>query len=276
MYFSHAKYWKLLINTMKNIFIVAVGLLAISSCTDPQTKLSKQIEELRLSEKQNFETKQKLAQLQEEFIKNFSTDSLTISFNEEVANYYYQVDSFQKAIEYVDLYNSRYDSSGEKWNMTMLKARSLVNQQKYADGITVYEEILQNQSLPMLDVRLLGEAHQHFINDSNFAARDKHLFKLGGIKEQINELDSAMLIYSHLYTQYPNSKYGAFSMMKHSDLLEKSGEVEQSKSVLEKLIETYPDTQFAKDAKILLDENLLGQTPEEQLDYILNKKKLNN
>jgi len=261
---------------MKNIILTAVSLLLITSCTDPKSKLSKQIEDLRMTEKQNFEVKLNLAELQEKYINEFDEDSLTIRFNEEVANFYYQVDSFEKAIQYVDRYNSKYDSSSEKWNMTMLKARSLVNQAKYAEGIIVYEDILQNQSLPMQDVRLLGKAHQFYISDSSFAGRDKHLFKLGGIKEQMNEVDSAILIYSHLYTMYPNSKYGAFSMMKHSDLLEKTAEVEKSKAVLAKLIEAYPETQFAKDAKILLDENLIGQTAEEQLNYILNKKKLNN
>ena len=68
------------------------------------------------------------------------------------------------------------------------------------------------------------------------------------------------------------STIGPSVMMVYADKLEKNGDIDEAKSVLNVIMSQYPESSQAATAKSMIDNELVGLTAEEQLEKILTEQ----
>ncbi len=258
---------------MKKLVYVLLGTLVVA-CTNPKEKLLGDIDKL-MNQDQSFETKKGIAELQEQFVAKYPNDSNAQYFMENYINFYAKIDSNDKAIALAQQYLSTYDSSVERNNMRIIIGQALSKKGEHEQVITHFEALMKDMNVPVADLRLVGASHLALLSDTTNKERDEHQFKYAGIVEQTMGLEAAADQYKRLYTDFPTSKYAPFGMTKHADVEERNGNLDEAKKILNTLIETYPDSKFAADARIMIEQDLLGMSAEEQLDQILKNQSSN-
>lgn len=258
----------------KNILFPILALctvIGMSSCTDPKQKLVNEIEEIQAVEVQTGETKAKLAELQESYVMQFPDDSISETYLENAAMYFQLTQKNEKAIALAHLHLERYPKSENAITMTSNIAKSYADLNKYDSAIAYFEKAQTIGNTPIGDLRVWGSMLDKMLRDPNTPDKDECLMKYAGILEQTEGPSSSIEQYQRLYGEYSDSKYAPYALMKHETLMEGMGEIDSARALLEMLIERYPESKFANDAKSMIENDLLGKTPEEQLEILLNK-----
>lgn len=93
------------------------------------------------------------------------------------------------------------------------------------------------------------------------------LLKAGNIASALNQPEESILIFKTFDELFPDHEMNAFALMKIATIAnDQLNDIETARQYYQKLIDTYPDSYFAKDAAILIE--YLGLNEEEQLQRI--------
>lgn len=255
------------------IAFIATLTLSIQSCKDKATKLQEEIADLEAREVQNGDSKAELNQKYELFAREYPNDDRSKTYLENATLFNQLTNNYEKAIELGQLYNKRYPESENKSAILISMGKAYAGMNEYDQAITQFEAAEEIAPLANADQRVYGEAFFNKIQDTTLEHRDEHLLKYVGIVEQAQGPNQCVPFLQSIYTDYPKSKYAPFAMMKHESIMEENGDIEGAKKMLERIIAEYPESNFARDAEHMLENDLLGKSAEEQLEAILSKKK---
>jgi tetratricopeptide (TPR) repeat protein len=172
---------------------------------------------------------------------------------------------------YLERYNT--PDNTEIGTMYLNAARAYSDEKQVDSAIRYTEKAMKEVDVSLADLRFLGEQFKKMAADSAAENRDRYLMKYAGIVEQTQGLGEAAREYQRVYLEYPNSEYAPYCMTKHAIILEAQGELEKTREVYTKLIEMYPESNFAKNAQSMIDNDLLGKSAEEQLKILREKNK---
>ncbi|MDB2467129.1 tetratricopeptide repeat protein [bacterium] len=255
----------------KTLAIVSISL-ALVACSDKKAELKSEIDALGAAEYQDGETKRELCEKQTDYINAFPKDSASEFYMESVALYLNRVDSFETSQTYTERYIETYPSAQNLVEMKLLRARNYVGMQKADSAYYVYDDVVSETILSNDDLRKLKAVLLELSEDESRDDQDVMLFKLGGVTEEILGFADAAKVYADLYTRFPESKYAAFGMMKHGDMMERQQQIDSAKAVYTALIKRYPESKHAADAKVMMETDVIGLSAEEQLQKILEAK----
>lgn len=255
----------------KTIAFLSISL-ALASCSDKKAELKSEIEALGSAEYQNGETKRELCSKQIDYINAYPKDSASEYYMENVALYLNRVDSFDLSQTYTERYIEAYPNAKNLVEMKLVRARNYVGMQKPDSAYLVYDDVVSETILSNDDLRKLKAVLLELSEDDSRDDQDVMLFKLAGVTEEILGFADAAQVYADLYTRFPDSKYAAFGMMKHGDMMERQQQIDSAKAVYSLLIERYPDSKHAADAKVMMETDVIGLSAEEQLQKILEAK----
>lgn len=250
-------------------------VIVLTACTDSQSTLRQKIDDLQLSETLNAETRAELARLQESYVAKYPKDSATQSYLENLSFYFLNIDSTQKARTYANQYLESYPESDNANDIRLVIAKSHHKDGAYSTAIEKFEAVQNNALLHVADVRLLLACHKAMLDDSTTKDADVHYFKYAALVEQVEGVQAAIEVYDKFTELYPNSSYGPSVLMLYSDKLERNGQLEEAKKVLQELVDRYPTSPQASSAKAMLEQDLVGLSAEEQLDKILKNNASN-
>lgn len=247
----------------------------LTACSDPKVDLQKEIDALMLTQTHTPETRAKLAVLQESFVNQFPTDSLSQSYLENVSFYFLNIDSTIKAKKYAQQYIDAYPTSENAIDIELIIAKAYYKEQDYLKAIDAFEQVQNKHLITVADTRLLAAAHLAVLADSTAPNADVHFFKYAALIEQTEGLQASINAYSEFSERFPSSSYTPSVWMLYSDKLERNGEIEAAKKVLQQVIDVYPKSQQASTAKVMIEKDLVGLTAEEQLERILQENSTN-
>ncbi len=109
-------------------------------------------------------------------------------------------------------------------------AVALVRNNKYAEARSTLQDLSSNDELTPGD-------------------QNKITFNLGKVEFFTKNYDKAMVYFSKLYTKYPKSSLAAPSLLFIGKSLEKMGKKDEAKEAYNQVIEGYPDSKEAAEAK---------------------------
>lgn len=95
-----------------------------------------------------------------------------------------------------------------------------------------------------------------------------YLYKAAELAQNIAIYDTCILCADRFIESYPDSKQLGDAYMLKGISLENTGKYEDAKATYQAFVEKCPDHPLVKDIKIQLDNNMIGMSPEEQLDVV--------
>ncbi len=102
------------------------------------------------------------------------------------------------------------------------------------------------------------------------ADRITYLWKSGETARAVQDFQTAERCFVEIYEQHPNSPEASKALFLHAFMADEDQEAfDKAKTLYETFIDKYPDSDFADDARFLLEH--LGKSDEEMLE-ILSKK----
>ena len=256
---------------MKNVYLFLIGLVALSGCTQSKKDMLNQINGIANAKIQNGENKAKMNALKRQFIEQFPEDSLAKTFHEDVIVYYELVDSFDLSLQLAEQYLSLYPNSEALSDLYLTMGHAYTGLGKYTSALSYFEKTQEARDLTTGELRDLDEILKNLVDSASGQQKADYIRKRAGVAQVISTPMDAMMLYHELYTDFPNSSYAPFAMMQHASVLESTGDLAGAQELLEKLIKTYPESSFAKDAERMIKLGLLGKSAEEQLEIILNQ-----
>ncbi|MCO4820348.1 MAG: hypothetical protein KC517_12075 [Bacteroidetes bacterium] len=258
-------------------YYLVIGLFLLSSCGNPKTDLLSKIENLttELSENQSGQGRAELANLQASYVDAYPTDSVSKAYLENISFFYLMVDSTALAKKYANQYLSQYPEDKNANDIALVVAKAELKEGNYKVAVEAFESVQQNTMLSVTDMRSLSEALLALAQDDDIDGNDVYYFKHAAILEQTQGMQASIDALSVFHTKYPASTIGPSVMMVYADKLEKNGDIDEAKSVLNLIMSQYPESSQAATAKSMIDNELVGLTAEEQLEKILQNKSSN-
>ena len=259
------------------LYTLVIGLFVVTGCGNPQTDLRNKIDTLtaELDKQQSGQGRADLANLQATYVDTYPADSVSKAYLENISFYYLMVDSTTLAKKYANQYLTQYPEDQNANDIALVVAKAELKEKNYKVAVAAFESVQQNTMLSVTDMRSLGEALLALAEDDDMDGNDVYYFKHAAILEQTQGMQASIDALSMFQTKYPESKIGPSVMMVYADKLEKNGDIDEAKSVLNVIISQYPESSQAATAKSMLDNQLVGLTAEEQLEKILKNKSSN-
>ncbi|MFT5723933.1 MAG: tetratricopeptide (TPR) repeat protein [Bacteroidia bacterium] len=254
------------------LYLLALLTLVITACSNPKDKLAQEIAALETSDHQSGETKSELNLLIEQFVNTYPDDSLSKTYLENLSYYYFNVDSTALAKKYATQYIETYDSATNKHEFALIIARSLYKENQTMASIDAFEQVQNGMMLSIADMRILAMLHKTLLEDTSSNATELHWFKYAALVEHTDGVDASISAYQGFYEKFPDSELATSAMMMQADQLESKGSLEAAAEVYKKIISTYPESEQAHTAQVILDKELIGLSGKEMLEKIMADK----
>lgn len=254
----------------KTIAFCCLAMLWMSCTRDGgRSNLLGEIEKIeKAKETGTPENRQKLMDLYESFLEKFPLDSLSGRFLADVTTYHRAKGHFDQSIELGRKYLSQSFQEQEIREIYLAMAQSFARINRADSSITYFEWAQDLQPLENAYLIELGE--QYSMRTANLNGRHKEdlLIKAANIKMVTGSKSEAFVLYQQFIDSFENSEFSPYAMMRQTEILEEDGKIEEGNKLLRKLISTYPNSNFAKDAAIMLEKKLLGKTDDEKFAII--------
>lgn len=254
-----------------SLFSTAFVALLFQSCAQPS--VLDQIKELENQEAQmQPEAAKKLAGLYREYAAE-NKDSLAEEFLLRSAQIDLEGERYGAVIDSDSLLQLQFDSSKYSKQISLLAAKALLKSGKESAAIRRYEkianeEILHNRDLHQMKLAYLAYIEKYPENQESldYSIKAANLLATSGGARQ------AIDLYLSVVEKFPESAYAPFALTKTSEVYETQlGDIDQARKYLEQLIAEYPESNFARDAQVILDKGLLGLSDEEKFRRIIGQ-----
>lgn len=266
---SHAELLLIKMTNRSLFILLAFIAFFISSCSQPDRM--EQILELE-NQKASMqpEAAKKLADLYRDYAA-LNQDSTAEEFLLRSAQMDLEGERYDEVLIADSLLALNYDSSKYKKDIALLAAKSLLKSGNEGAAIKRYEnianeEILHNRDLHQMKLAYLAYVEKYPDNKESvdYSIKAANLLSTSGGARQAIEL------YLKVVADHPTSDYAPFALTKVSEVYETQlGDLKQAKKYLEQLIADYPESNFARDAQVILDKELLGLSDEEKFRRIV-------
>jgi outer membrane protein assembly factor BamD (BamD/ComL family) len=252
-------------------FLIAAIVLTVFGCknSNTQSSLLTQIEELQNKEGSIIpEDRKKLNVLYANFADEFPSDSLSPGFLANAVYFNSQVGDLDNTISLGNKFVERYSNSQDLRQVHLTLAQAFLKNDLADSSVLHFEIAQENAPLDNSYLIKLGEAYQMSATKDTSDQRESNLIKAANIKVVTGYIADADTMYLNFCKTYPKSQYAPYAYMRRVEIMEMDGNLDEGKKILEELIATYPESNFAQDAAIILEKNLLGKTDEEKFKMI--------
>ncbi|MCB9261753.1 MAG: hypothetical protein H6607_05200 [Flavobacteriales bacterium] len=253
-----------------NKWIYLFVAVALWSCTDSKEKLAEKIAALETGEVQNAETKKELNALYEQYALKYPDDSASQFYTENAAMYAFLTNDLDRALKLSENSLNRYKNK----DIMPVIAKIYGLQGKSDSCLAVFENYakLDGKKLEFADARIYVDNLTKVLKSKKDEEISKFVSEKAAFVESQVGVEPLIPLFEMVYNTYPKNEFSPLAMARHAEFLSEIGNVEQATAMFQKLIATYPDTQLAKDAQIMIDNNMIGKTAEEQMQIIMKKK----
>ena len=207
-----------------------------------------------------------------EYAQLQSQDSVSMGYLAQAAQYFQIIGANDTALQLSRAFMELYDSNRYTRDIYLSMARVYLDQHASDSSIANYERAQQIASLDRSDLKDLGAAFTQISADPKSPRAEEAMIKSANIHVELGETTEAAHLYSRFVKLYPQSTYSPYAYTRWADVLEREGKLDEAKKVLETLIEAFPDDNFANDARITLEKDLLGKTDEEKFAIITGER----
>ncbi|MBI1305535.1 MAG: tetratricopeptide repeat protein [Bacteroidetes bacterium] len=272
---------------MKRVILLSAIAIFFTACKkDHKAEIIKEINELESQESGiTPESRLKLYSLYEQFATDFPADSLSRIYLLEALQYRQVIGHSDTAIRLGNEFLKRYSHSALKPNemeamefsTVYLSLAKAYSKKGITDSsIRYFEKAEFTSPLENSDLFAMKNEYQKLANDEGNNRQSYGWIMLANKWTEIGIPDSAIFWYAGFVSRFPDSESAPGAMMQQANLLGEQGRGEDAKSILKELIARYPESNFAKEAKVMLDNDMIGKSEEEQLEIILKKAVTNS
>jgi len=253
-------------------FFLALGIL---SCTSKKEKLSEAILKIENSDSSSTKTGfNQLAELYYEYANSFADDTLSEKYLYKGFIFKYITEHWDDALKYSKVYKGRYPQS-ENFHRINLKLADLWARGKNNKDSAVHYYLLAAGKIEFSSEEyrngaktLESFAHKQPENSKSTAL----LYEAARFYQTCGDFEPAINAYLEVANKNPDFVQSPDALMAAgfiywNDLKDNIN----AKAVYQKLCEKYPAHPLAKEAKTILDENMLGMTEMELAEYLSKK-----
>ncbi len=251
-------------------FFAAIGLVA---CTSNKEKLAKSIYDLETSDSSATNNgMNNLSDLYFQFSESFPKDSISEKYLYKGFMFKYLTKHWDDAIKFANVYKSRYPNT-ESYHNINLKLADLYNSGKtQLDSAGHYYLLAEGKAqFSTAEKRQAGIILEKYGNANKNPAA---VFSSAKFHQMASEFEDAVRVYDVLATNYPDYNKSPDALLAAGFICwDNIKDSKRATDYYKKLVEKYPNHPLAKEAKTLLDENMLTMTDLELSEYIMNKNK---
>lgn len=259
---------------MKNRILVVSFLITLATMVGCKSDQEKMID--RITELESIDTgashQKELAGLYDNYLSKYETDSATgIQYAQDAAKYYSIFEEYDQSNHMLDMLRDMMgDSAYFTSEYAVLKGDNYRNAKKPDSAVIAYEAITNYKNLnPQTSIHLVMCYQDYASQIVNENAKGELLVKAANLLQASGNQHEALAQYTDFYKKYPESEYTTYAMMRSVDLLENQfKDLDSARSILETIVEKYPEDHFADEAKIYLENDLLGKTDLEKLEIV--------
>lgn len=254
-------------------FFLALGVL---SCTSKKDKLSEAI--LKIENSDSSSTKNgfnQLAELYYEYANSFADDTLSEKYLYKGFIFKYITQHWEDALKYSKVYKGRYPQS-ENYHRINLKLADLWAKGKNNQDSAVHYYLLAAGKVEFSteEYRIAAKILEAFVHSQPQNSKSTlYLYEAARFYQTCGDFQPAINAYLEVADTHPEFVQSPDALMAAgfiywNDLKDNT----KAKDVYQKLCGKYPDHALAKEAKLILDENILGMTELELAEYLAKKE----
>ncbi|NUM31167.1 MAG: hypothetical protein HUU47_02445 [Bacteroidetes bacterium] len=254
-----------------------MAIVIIVSCTSKKERLEKEIFDLEISDSSS--SPKGMNELADKYIlyfKNFPKDTLSEKYLYKAFMFKYLTSHWNEALQLADEYKNTYSQTENLYNIYLKKARIYNENIKNADSATYYFMICDGKiKFSTHEYRQAAIALENWLKTSNINDSAKLAnvsFTSAKYYQLCTDYEKSVKMYEETATRF--TKYDKSPQALSTAAFVCWNELKQlqkAKEYYELLIKKYPESQAAKEAKVILKENLLQKTDEELAEYLLKK-----
>ena len=251
--------------------------LAFIGCQSKKEKLSKAIYQLEVSDSSATpHGMNELADMYYSFSEAYPKDSISEKFLFKGFMFKYLTSRWDEAIKFANFYKASYANSEYFDNVNLKLADIYYSGKKNLDSSAKYYLASEGKAQFSADeYRKAGYVLTKWASkESNNDKKPLSLFVAAKCYQLAGVFDTALVLYAQIAEVYP-------TFNRSPDALNTAGficwndlkKTEEAKVYYKRLVEKYPDHPLAKDAKLIVEEDILGMTDLELSEYLMKKNK---
>jgi len=260
---------------MINKYIYFFLVLGVLSCTSKKDKLTEAILKIENSDSSSTKTGfNQLAELYYEYANSFADDTISEKYLYKGFIFKFITEHWDDALNYSKVYKSRYPQS-ENYHRINLKLADLWARGKNNQDSAVHYYLLaagkvdfSTQEYRNAAKTLDAVAHKKTdnIKSTTFLYESARFYQTCGDFQQAATLYEEVANTKPDFVQSPDALMAA-GFIYWNDIKDNT----KAKTLYQRLCEKYPAHPLAKEAKTILDENILGMSELELAEYLSKK-----
>lgn len=261
------------IRVMKKILYILLGLFLFSAC-NKQEKLKKEIAQLELEDAEgSTEGRTALAKAYFDYANTYPSDTLAETYLLKACGLYSVLEKHGDVVQVCSKFLSHYDQSPHYSRVQLYRAKSLFLSDQPDSAVVAYEQVRDRSALNGDDLHFLKKTYLKLVEKYPTEKRSvDYRIKASNLLAEAGSGEQAINLLLQVADSFSDSDFCPYALMRAADIAEtRLADLDQAKALLERLINTYPESNFAADARIILDKKLLGLTDEEKFQRIVSE-----
>jgi len=262
---------------IKYTFFTLALILGLLACKPKNQKLAEAIYKLETSDTSSTPAgMNELSDLYFKYAQEFSKDSIAEKYLFKGFMFKYITEHWDDAIKFANLYKSTYPVNENTHSINLkladLYARgknnidSSVHYYLLADGKIQFSTDEYRKAGAVLEKSIQGKP----LSDSNASK----LYTAAKCYQLSAEFSNAVKLYSEVSNTYPKFNKSPDALMAAGFICWNDlKELERAKVFYKQLVERYPENELAKEASMILSENILEMNEMQLAEYLMKKNK---
>ncbi len=263
--------------TIPRSLAVILVLAGMSACTSKKEKIAHAIYALETSDSSSSaKGMNDLANLYFDYAKAFTKDSISERYLYKGFMFKYITQHWDDAIEMAKFYASNYPRS-ESYYGIHLKLADVYYSGKSNPDSAIHHYLLADGKVAFStdEKRTAASRMEKWSSaTSNSELKPKVLLVSGRLFQAAGDFKDAVRVYGMVVSQFPAYPGCADALMAQGFIYwENLKDIENAKKSYQMLVDKYPESPLAKDAKTLLSENMLAMSDLELAEHLMKKNK---
>ena len=258
-------------------FIALFVLIGVVGCTSKKEKLAEAIYELETSDSSSTpKGMNDLAEMYYDYAKKFTKDSIAEKYLYKGFMFKYINSQWDDALKFADFYKISYPNTEYLHSINLKLADVYDKGKNNLDSAVHYYLVARGKTqFSTDDYRKAANTLERWATaNPNSTKRADALYEAARFYQTAGDYDTAVRRYAIVANTYPAYEKSPDALMAAGFIcwndLKKPVE---GKLYYTQLTQKYPDHPLAKEAKIILTENIMGMTDMELSEYLMKKNK---
>ncbi|MCB9246088.1 MAG: tetratricopeptide repeat protein [Flavobacteriales bacterium] len=259
---------------MKNLVTALLLILTLAAC-DKQQQLKNEIAQLELEEAEaSPEGKLALANAYYEYATKYPNDSVSEGYLFRSCGMFAIMEKHEELMKASSAFFAQYDQSPNFSRVQLQRAKSFFVSDMPDSAVVVYEQVRDRAALNGDDLHFLKKTYLKLVEKYPTEERSiDYRIKGSNLLAEAGSGEQAIALLLQVTDSFPESNYCPYALMRAADIAEtRLADIPQAEQLLKRLIYTYPQSNFASDAQIILEKQLLGLTDEEKFQRIVSQQ----